>query len=169
MTGPGGSRPVTSHDPAPRTALERASAQLQQRATDRWVEVANDVLENAMRASRGSSPVRAHAPSGPIHLGEQVIVAYLRRALDDALDGGAVGRIYLRVDVDEVLESVTIELFAQFGRPLLPIADRARAISNEVLDEMLGTRPPEITVTTLHVHVADVTRGDPHVVDPADE
>ncbi len=50
------------------------------------------------------------------------------------------------------------------------MADEARTIAHRVLSRVL-TGPTDITVhvVTSHVHVSDVTIGNPHLIDPTDE
>ena len=150
--------------------VARATRQMRDHSHHRAVEIADDVLRNALRASRHSLPVRAHPPHDHVHVSDRVLVSTLRRRIDDALDTAAVGAVYLQVTPQEVLEELTVELVVRYGEVLLEVADRVRSIARSVLAEILG--PPAarvgVEVTTTHVHVSDVTVGDPHLVDPRD-
>ena len=53
-----------------------------------------------------------------------------------------------------------------------PQADRARELARAALEELLGPEPgtaPATEVVVGHVHVSDVTVGDPRLVDPGEE
>ncbi|MFY0407963.1 hypothetical protein [Solicola sp. PLA-1-18] len=142
---------------------------IRRQARQQWALVANDVLEHAMRATRTSLPLRAHTPEGPIWIAEQVVIAALRRAIDDDLDGGAVGRVVIDADTEHVVHTLTIELFGQFGYDLLVLADQARATAERVLWDSLQLDQVDIAITPLHMHFTAVTYGDPQQVDPSDE
>lgn len=152
-------------------AMARATRQLRDHAQRRAVEIADDVLQKALQASRHSLPVRAYPPHDQVHVSDQVLVSTLRQRIDDALDTAAVGAVYLRVTPGEVLQELTVELFVRYGEVLLEVADQARAIARAVLAQVLG--PPAgtigVEVVTTHVHISDVTVGDPHLTDPRDQ
>lgn len=57
----------------------------------------------------------------------------------------------------------------RFGTDILEVADEARALARGVLAGVLGAPAAEAEVVVQHVHVSDVTVGDPHVIDPSDE
>jgi hypothetical protein len=131
-------------------------------ADDRWVEVSDRVLAAALTATRRSHPVRAQAPGGPVAVSEQVLIAYLRAALDDAVPGTAVRRISVTTTTDDAVDLVLVELVARFELPLIPAADTLRDTTVEVLHELLGPVVPAVDVHLVHVHVGDVTPGDPN-------
>lgn len=150
-------------------ALQDASDQLRGRSRQRAVEIADDVLRNALRSSRHSMPVRIYPPHGHVLVSDQVIISVLRRDIDAALAGAAVGRIYLVVDRSQSLRELTVELFVQYGQVLLDLADRARTIADLVLAQLLSRSEVAVDVVARHVHISDITTGDPHLVDPTDE
>jgi hypothetical protein len=160
-------------DPSAITAaasLHAAREQLRDRSRQRSVEIADNVLRNALRSSRHSLPVKVAAPHDYVRISDQVIIILLRRAIDSALDGAAVGRINLKVDRNEKLHELVIELFVQYGRVLLDVADQARSIADVVLARLLlAGSHVTVDVVTSHVHISDITVGDPHLVDPQDE
>ncbi len=163
---------TSSSDPlhtAGPTYVQRAAEQLKGRTRTRAVEIADDVLRNAMSAHRRSLPVRAHPSHDFVRISDQVIIATLRRRIDAALPSAAVGRIYLLVDRHESLQELTIELFARYGEVLLEVADQARLIADRLLTELLGQAESPVSILISHVHVSDITVGDPHFVDPTDE
>lgn len=139
--------------------LRAAAADLRSHVEPRWVEIADAITSRALRASRPSPPVLATAPSGPVLVAEQVVVAYLRDSVDP-VPGCEVVNIQLQVE-QERCTGVVIVLAAQFGEPLIPLADEVRRRAELRLAEVLGPTVPPITVTQMHVHVADVTPGDP--------
>lgn len=149
--------------------LETAAEQLRSRSRQRAVEIADDVLHNALRASRTSLPVKAAAPYEYVRVSDQVVITLLRREIDAALEGAAVGRIYLLVDRSETLRELTIELFVQYGHVLINVADQARAVADVALAQLLAGSKVTLDIVTSHVHISDITVGDPHLVDPADE
>ncbi len=159
---------MTSADPL-RTPLDTAVDQLRNRTRSRAVEIADDVLRNAMSAHPGSLPVRANAPYDYVRVSDQVIIATLRRRIDAVLRAAAVGRVFLLVERDGWLEELTIELFVQYGGVLLDVADQARVMADLVLTDVLGPTTNPVPVVVSHVQVSDITIGDPHLVDPADE
>ncbi|MEP7161087.1 MAG: hypothetical protein ABI746_08275 [Dermatophilaceae bacterium] len=150
--------------------LHSAAEQLRGRSRRRAVEIADNVLRNALRSSRRSLPIRVAAPYDYVWISDRVLITLLRRDIDAALEAAAVGRIHLVVDRDQPLREITVELFVQYGQVLIDVADEARTIAHRVLSHVL-TGPDEVTiqVVTSHVHVSDVTIGNPHLVDPTDE
>lgn len=161
--------PFDQPPPATTALLEAASVELRVRSSRRAVEIADHVLRNALRSSRRSLPVRMAAPHDYIRVSDQVIITLLRRAIDDALEGAAVGRIRLFVDPDATMRELTIELFVRYGRVLVDVADQARTIADAVLAQLLGGSQINVAVITSHVHISEITQGDPYLTDPADE
>lgn len=145
--------------PAADALLRAATADLRAHVEPRWVEVADAIMSSALRVSRPSPPLVAQAPSGPVHVAEQVVVAYLRDSVDP-VPGCEVRNVRLEVE-QERCTGVVIVVAARFGEPLIPLADEVRNRAERRLTELLGTAAPPVTVTQMHVHVADVTRGDP--------
>jgi hypothetical protein len=152
----------------PTDFIAQATAELRERSTRRAVEVADDVLRNALRASRTSLPIRARGDNDFARVSDQVLITLLRAAIDQALERAAVGRIVLLVDHDQILQRVTIELFVQFGEILIEVGDRVHDVAQRLIDEVLGVSEPTIEVAATHVHVSDVTSGDPHLAGPED-
>ena len=157
-------------NPAP-DDLARATDQLRDRPLPRVVEIADAVLLRTMSVPRPAVHVRAAAPYAFTRVSSTVISAVLRERLDESLDGGAVRRLSLEVDRDERLSLLTLELLVQYDRTIVEVADRARALTRSTLTELIGTDPTDVAVQVAvsHVHVSDVTLGDPRFVDPDDE
>lgn len=150
--------------------LGPALTELRRNADDRWVTIANDVLSTVLSASRRSLPVAGATAAGArFHVSEQVLIQRLREHLDGALVGAAVSQIEFRADADRVLDDLVVELVAQYAHELLPIADHARLLVEEVLERDLGVVPTRVEVHGTHIHFGGVTTGDPHLNDPADE
>lgn len=135
----------------------------------RAVEIADEVLRAALRAPQRSLPIRANPPWDFVHVSDRVLINALRTSIDDHLAGAAVGRIHLDVERDEGLTSLTIELFVQFGLVLMEVGDHARHIAATVLDQTIGRPDLPVRVTTTHVHISDVTAGDPHLMNPGED
>lgn len=148
--------------------IARTLEQLASSSRARAVEIADEVLRAVLRAPQRSLPIRAHAPWDFVHVSDRVLIAALRTSIDDSLAGAAVGRVHLDVERGEVLSSLTIELFVQFGLVLVDVGDQARQIASTVLKQTLGTPEVPVRVTTTHVHISDVTAGDPHLMDPGE-
>lgn len=152
--------PLPSGPPIPQV-LEAAAADLRRRLDERWVEISDRVVARALTASRRSYPVRAQAASGPVQVSEQVLVSYLREAIDRTVPGSALAHVALEIRGRDELVGVLIQLVGQYGIPLLPVADRVRELAVECLDGLLGPVRTPVTVSTLHVHFAGVVVGDP--------
>ncbi len=141
--------------------LRDAAAILRERVDERWVEISDRVLAKALAATRRSHPVRAHAPGGPIQVSEQVLIAHLRDAVDGRVAGSAVERIHVEIEDRDTFARVIIEVIAQYGEALLPIADQIHALAASELSTLLGPLAPQVSVRATHVHFSDVVRGDP--------
>jgi hypothetical protein len=152
--------------------LDVAAAQLRALPVPRVVEIADRVLERTLAAPRRAQLVRARPPHDHLEVSTLALTTLLRARLDESLVDAAVGRVLLDVSRDGRLEALTVELVVRYGTDVLVTADAARVLAREVLSGALGhaERSEDETVIELsHVHVSDVTVGDPHVVDPADE
>lgn len=166
-TKPGEPERAASPDVALDDALLRqAATSLRQRTDPRWVEISDRLLANALTATRRSQPVRAVSPDGPVHISEQVLTTYLRAAIDGAVPGSALARVSIDIHGRDTFAGVTIQLIAQFGVELLPVADRVRELARECLVGLLGDVTPTVDVRTMHVHYCDVVPGDPATSDP---
>jgi len=148
--------------PAPSRALGEAAAAVRRRLDERWVEISDQIVATAMTARRRTRPVRAEGATGPVFVSDQVIVADLRAAIDDAVRGSAVAHVDPEVHQGERLAGVVIQLVAQYGVPLLPMADTVREIAQQRLAALLGPVPTPVTVRTMRVHYRDVTIDDPN-------
>lgn len=169
MTAPPGSTEPELDDTAAAQswpALDQAVAQLRSRVSPRAVEIADDVLRNALRSSRRSLPVRAHPPYDYVRVSDQVLITRLRHDIDQLSESFAVGAIVLGVEPRDELRQVTIELFVAYGHVLVDVADRVREVAQEILAELLHAPTTVLEVLPAHVHVSDVTLGNPHAVDP---
>lgn len=162
-----GDEPAVS--PQEQVMLDGARDVLVEHLDARWVEISDRVLATALTATRRSSPVRAQAPGGPVQVSEQVLVAYLRAAVDAADPDGVLAEARIDVEGVDAYAGVTILLVTRYGQPIIPIADRVRAAAYDSLTELLGPVVPAVDVRTMHVHVSDVTTGDPHSTAPDEE
>jgi uncharacterized alkaline shock family protein YloU len=153
-------------------ALTRATDELRAQPLPRVVEIADSVLRAVRLAPRRSMPVRARPPHDFLRVSTVALTAVLRENIDSSLVGAAMNRVDLDVGRDDQLRAVAVEFIVRFGVDILELADRARVIVDATLTELLGpatAASPPVEVTVTHVHVTDVTVGDPHLVDPADE
>lgn len=140
--------------------LRAATAALRDHINTRWVEIADAVVSRALTASRPSWPVRAQASGGPLQIAEQVLVAYLCDSIDPIADCEVIN-IQIETDGGDRCTGVVIALATRYGTALIPLADRVRQVAERRLQELLGPVQPPVTVSMMHVHVADVSRGDP--------
>lgn len=154
--------PEADENPAGVAVLEAATADLRAAGDSRWIEVSDRVLAKAMTATRRSHPVRAQATSGPVHVSEQVLVTHLRAAVDEQVPGSAPVHIYVHTSGQDRFSGTTVCLVAEYGRPLLPIADRVRDVVHTELSTLLGPVIPKVSEHTMHVHFCGVTEGHPH-------
>lgn len=136
--------------------LAAAAAGLRERTDPRWVEISDRVLAKVLTATRRSLPVQAMAQSGPVHVSEQVLVSYLRDAVQDHVPGCHVRAINVHLVGRDTFESVTIQVVVRYGEEILPIADRVHQLAAARLDELLGPAAPSVQVRATHVHVSDV-------------
>ena len=155
--------------PVPSAHVLDAREQLRGHSRPRAVEIADNVLRNALRSSRRSLPVRVAPPHDFVRVSDQVIITLLRRDIDATLEAAAVGRIRLIVDRDESMRELTIELVVKYGQVLLDVADQARTIADAVLARLLVSSAFTVEVVTSHVHISDITTDNPQLVDPTDE
>jgi len=154
---------MTPGDPQSGEALlARAASRIRQQADERWVEIADRVTAAALSATRTSAPIRARTPGGGrVWICEQVLVAYLRQAVDDEVPDAATTAISVRVAGRETFDGVGIQLTVRYGTLLPLVADHARAVAARVLTDLLGPLDSEVDGRVMHIHIADVTRGDP--------
>jgi len=152
--------------------LRSAAGRLREHVDERWVEVADLVFSRVFTATRPSRPLHAVASGGPFHVTEQVVVSYLRASIDQVADC-EVRRITVQTrspDPDgsqgsgaEVCTGVLVELAVRYGTVLIPLADTVRRVASERIAQLLGSVASEVSVAAMHVHLADVTVGDPKV------
>jgi hypothetical protein len=139
----------------PDARWDAAIAASRAHAEARWVQISDRVRTRALQITRRSMPVQAQAPSGPIHVSEQVLITYLRDALS-VVPGARVDDITIAVSANGAYAGITVLISARYGEPLLPIADALRDLAAARLRELLGDITPPVTVTTMEVHVEDV-------------
>lgn len=140
----------------------RAATELSrtERTDRRWVEIEEAVLDRVLTASRPSHPVLGHSDAGPFHLSEQVLTYHLLRAAD-AVPRCEAAAIAVHTDEQQRCTGITVVVTARYGYSLLEIADDVRAAVRAAVPHVLGDVRPAVTVTDMHVHVHDITTGDP--------
>ena len=148
-------------EPTRSPALDQAAAAARRRLDRRWVEVSDQIVSTVLAARRRTRPLRAKGTTGTVFVSDQVVVAGLRSAVDGAVQGSAVSRVDLEVRGDE-LSGVVVQLVAQYGTPLIPLADEVRALAERRLATLLGPVEAPVTVSAMHVHFSDVTVDDPN-------
>lgn len=155
-------------------SLAAATAQLRGRAVPRRaVEIADEVLRRSLETPRPAVMVRGRGRRyGFVQVSSTVITAVVQARLDDGMTGASVSRVLLDVSRDHELLAATVELYVRYGTDILEKADQARDLARDALVELLGPEPEEGASTHVvvgHVHVSDVTVGDPRLVDPDEE
>lgn len=145
-----------------RDAVARATQLLRQHTDAGWSAIEDDVLFRALNAFRPSSPVRGRHDLGDFLVASDVVVARLRRVIDD-VPGGAAQRITCSTDTHDELDAVTVELIAAYGTPLLVLAGRVHAAARATLVDLLGVLAPAAEQIHTHVHIDDVSQ-DPRTV-----
>jgi hypothetical protein len=152
--------------------LDLAIARLRRMSVPRAVEIADVVLDAVLSTPRRAEHVRARQPHDHLEVSTIAITAELRARLDSALHGAAVGRVVPDVDRDGRLRTLTLELFVRYGTHILTLADEARLLTRDTLANLLGEETGSgdpVAVGVTHIHVSDVTVGDPALIDPADD
>jgi hypothetical protein len=154
--------------PRGEAALVAATAQLRdQPPSPRAAEVAARVLDRALSSPRRAVVLETTDPL--LQVSTVAVVAVLRAEATAALEGAAVRRV--RLDVDgSTLRAVHVELVVQWGASIPHAADVTHAVSRTVVADLLGPGgAPGADDVEHHVHVSDVTLGDPDLVEPLDE
>lgn len=161
---PGGDQPSSPGrlpEPTGSPALDQAAEATRRRLDRRWVEVSDQVVSTVLTARRRTRPLHAAGTTGPVFVSDQVVVADLRTAIDGATRGSAVARVDLEVRGDQ-LSGVVVQLVAQYGVALIPLADEVRALAQQRLATLLGPVEAPVTVSAMRVHYSDVTVDDPN-------
>lgn len=160
---------TSTDSPVSTTALalvQEATLALREQRDPRWVEISDRVLAGALRATRRSNLIRAQGTSGVVHVSEQVLITYIRDAVQVAVPDAAL--LHVRTDLvgRDTLVGVTLSLVARYGVELLAVADEIRRLTAACLVEVLGPVEVPVGVDLLHVHFSDVVVGDPPHADP---
>ncbi len=150
-------------------ALDGATDQLRHQPESPHVaQAAGRVLARALAAPRRATTVETADPL--LQVSSVALVALLRAALAAGVADAAVRRIRLDVRDRGRLHAVHVELVARYGTSVPESTEAAHVVIRHVLAETLGTGPaPGADEVSRHVHVSDVTRGDPHLAEPLDE
>ncbi|MCX6408484.1 MAG: hypothetical protein NTV28_16345 [Propionibacteriales bacterium] len=150
-------------------ALELARDQLRdQPQSPHAAEAAGRVLARALAAPRRATTIETSDPL--LQVSSVALVALLRSTLAAEVADAAVRRIRLDVRDRGRLHAVHVELVARYGTSVPRSAEAAHVVTRRVLAETLGAGPaPGADAVAHHVHVSDVTRGDPHLAEPLDE
>lgn len=150
--------------------LATATSQLRERPTDLPVEVAGRVLRRALSTPRPAQLVRGLGEHAFLRVSTVVLTDLVRRRLDAGLADGAVRRIRCSTTRDERLEAVSVDLVVRYGTDLRALAGTTHDLVGDVLRDVFGDQVTDgDRATRTHVHVADVTRGDPRLVEARDE
>ena len=143
------------------TALDTAADGLRHHTDDRWVEIADNMLNQALRTSRASHPVRGVTPNSSFHVSEQVLTSAVHASLD-AVDHCEANAIDIHTDGD-TYTGITVAITAQYGQRLIAVADQVREQAQHQLTQILGPVDPPVTVTTMHVHISDISTQNPKI------
>jgi len=158
MSPPNGD-PRSNTDSQARLALQIATRALLDHSDERWVEIAEDVLDKVLARAHPSHPVRAEEDSLTFHVSEQVLARHVLDAIDPLPDV-EVDAVRIHADRDHYT-GITIVITARYGVSLLSASDTVAEAANARLMQILGDAVPPLSVSTMHVHVEDVTVDDP--------
>lgn len=98
--------------PVPST---EAARQLKDPADQRWVEIADGVLDTVPKQPRHSLPIRAQFEDGTVEVSEQVVIRHRAHASDEQLHGAVLRGAAMTVDRRDNLYAITLDLLAEFG------------------------------------------------------
>lgn len=163
---------MTEHEDIPvagSRALDEATDALRRAPTELTGVAAARIRDLARSTPRPALLLRAAPPREYLSVSTTALTSLLRQRIDQDLSHGAVGHVAFAASRDGRLEQVRIDLLVQYGHDARELAARTHAVAAAVVEELLGSAPPPAGVDVRHVHVADVTLGDPHLVDPRDE
>lgn len=143
------------------SGVRRATTILHSYDDPRWVEVADGVLGRVMSARRRSLPVLAQTRRGSFRVSEAVLRQRIQEALDP-VQHCEVDEIAIHL-AGQTFIGVTLIVTVQFPYPIIAIADELRGRARACLAPLLGQVTPQVTVDAMHVHVEDVTPGNPKI------
>ncbi len=149
-------------DPHSDDVLAEATQLLRQHTDAGWTAISGDILQRAFAAFRPSEPVRGRHEHGDFFVASTVIVARLRRVIDD-IPHAAATKITCATDDQQHLAEVTIQIIAAYGTHLLALADQVHQAGTETLRGVLGDHAPAAGAIHTHVHIGDIT-DDPRDV-----
>ncbi len=144
-------------------SVAAAATALRDLTDHRWVEVADTMLAKVLRRQRTSHAVGARNRTGAYHVSENVLRMSLQRAIDPVPHCELVD---IRFDLArDVYLGVLLIVRVQYPLPIIALADQIREQACAGLTRILGAVQPPVTVSAMHVHVDDVTVGDPKTAD----
>ncbi|MGI4895315.1 MAG: hypothetical protein ACRYF3_09400 [Janthinobacterium lividum] len=145
-----------------RDRLAQATMLLRQHTDAGWKAVEDTVIARALAAFRPSAPVRGRLDVVDYFIASDIVVSRLRLVID-AVPQAAAQQITCTTGKGEELESVTIQLIAAYGAPLLELAGRVHSVAVVHLHELLGALAPAAEQVRTHVHIGDIS-DDPRIV-----
>ncbi|HEV2636479.1 MAG TPA: hypothetical protein VGX23_15120 [Actinocrinis sp.] len=137
-------------------ALAQATRLLRQHTDAGWTAISADILDRARRAFRPSAPVRGRHALGEFFVASDIVVSRVREAVD-AIAQAAATRITCSTDDQQHLDTVTIEIIAAYGSPLLTLAHHVHAAAAQSLTDTLSELAPPHERIHTHVHIDDIT------------
>jgi len=162
-SAPGAAQEPRTVGPSVDDRLTRATALLRQHTDTGWKAIEDSVVSRTLSLFRPSAPVRGRHDLGDFFLAADIVVARLRRRIDEVPNAAAEQIACTTSDIGDELEQVTIQLVAAFGTPLLQVAGQVHAAAVDVLGDLLGALAPAAERVRTHVHIGDVT-DDPRLV-----
>jgi len=137
-------------------AIDRAARVLRVLPEPGWRAIEDDVIAAVRRTPRGGWPLLVEDPSpgtaeGILRVSELVLGALLSRALADDPDYRVTD---IRIGSEEaVLHSISIELSGRYLADLPAAVERARALCEDVVADVIGDIPGlSIDVSATDVH-----------------
>ena len=111
------------------------------------------MLDRVLAATPARGPC-SRPRLGRRHISERVLVAHLRVAVRQT-PGAEPRGISAQLD-DDRLTGLIVVIAAEYGRPLIPLADAVRDRVAAELADLLGPADPPAGPEAVYVHVADV-------------
>lgn len=153
---------------SPDDAVGRATRELRDGPQPGWTQIRDSVIGAVRATPRRTQPIRATtAPSenadrgrDTLHITDQVLRAYLNRALTDT-SMSTPADIAFALDENNHCHGADIDLVGAYGTDLQELGQHTRQVTAITLDELLGRSESTMDPDDVHVTVTDITPGDP--------
>ncbi|MDX6282111.1 MAG: hypothetical protein QOH03_3182 [Kribbellaceae bacterium] len=135
--------------------LRRAAAEARSAPEPGWVDISASIQQKLRSVTRRSRPILAEADSGgPLYVADHVLVSHLRAAVN-ALPGCELSRVSF-VGEDGRATGAVVEVIASYGQDLAALGEQVRAITFEVITDLLGPVEPPFGTDGIDVTIIDL-------------